>query len=77
MPTGYTLQQLHRWCGIPADDLPAHPELKVPFRLVADSAEMGEAMADLHALLARDPSHKRARQFKALILEKLDDKGWH
>jgi len=45
VPQGYTLRQLRDWCRIPADDLPAHPGLKVPFRLVADSAEMGEAMA--------------------------------
>ena len=39
--------------------------------------DFGEAMADLHAILASDPGHHKARQFKALILERLDDKGWH
>jgi hypothetical protein len=33
-------------------------------------------MGDLHKLLALDPGHRKARQFKALILEKLDGEGW-
>ena len=45
MPVGYTLQQLHEWCSVPVDALAGHPGLKVPLRLVADSAEMGEVMA--------------------------------
>lgn len=36
---------LYRWCKIPARDLPSHPQLKVKFRIVADSAEMGQMMA--------------------------------
>jgi glucosamine-6-phosphate deaminase len=38
-------KQLYAWCRIPAEELPGHPKLRVPFRLVADSAEMGELMA--------------------------------
>ena len=45
MPRDYTLQQLREWCGIPVDELEGHPGLKAPFRLVADSAEMGAVMA--------------------------------
>jgi glucosamine-6-phosphate deaminase len=45
VPIGYTLQELRRWCSIPVDELENHPGLKVPLRLVADSAEMGEVMA--------------------------------
>ena len=37
--------RLLEWCRIPADDLPRHPNLRVPFRIVADSAEMGRVMA--------------------------------
>jgi glucosamine-6-phosphate deaminase len=40
-----TPQQLYQWCKVPADQLPGHPDLKVPFRMVGDSAEMGELMA--------------------------------
>jgi glucosamine-6-phosphate deaminase len=36
---------LYRWCKIPARDLLTHPGLKVNFRIVADSAEMGQMMA--------------------------------
>ncbi|MGA8151862.1 MAG: hypothetical protein WB952_12990 [Terriglobales bacterium] len=36
---------LYRWCKIPAQQLANHPQLKVRFRLVADSAEMGSLMA--------------------------------
>jgi len=45
VPRDYTLAELHRWCSISVDDLPNHPRLKIPFRLVANSAEMGLAMA--------------------------------
>jgi glucosamine-6-phosphate deaminase len=43
-------RDLYEWCRIPAQELPGHPRLRVPFRLVADSREMGEAMA--HELIA-------------------------
>ena len=38
-------KDLLEWCRIPAPELPGHPKLRVPFRLVADSAEMGRVMA--------------------------------
>ena len=40
------------------------------------SKQLADAMGDLHKLLALDPGHRKARQFKALILEKLDGEGW-
>lgn len=36
---------LYRWCKIPAQQLVNHPQLKVRFRLVASSEEMGRLMA--------------------------------
>jgi len=36
---------LARWCAVPAEELVGHAQLRVPFRLVADSAEMGRLMA--------------------------------
>ena len=45
MPREYTLQQLHQWCSIPAEELADHPGLKIPLRICKDSAEMGEVMA--------------------------------
>lgn len=38
-------RQLYKWCSIPARELTQHPGLKVPFRVVRDSREMGELMA--------------------------------
>ncbi|HEY5437054.1 MAG TPA: hypothetical protein VIK13_17635 [Candidatus Limnocylindrales bacterium] len=37
-------EDLRRWCSIPVEDLAAAPT-RVPFRLVADAAEMGRLMA--------------------------------
>ncbi len=37
-------EDLERWCRIPVDDLASHPT-RIPFRIVADSAEMGLLMA--------------------------------
>jgi glucosamine-6-phosphate deaminase len=38
-------KELYRWCSIPVEELPGHPELRVPVRLVRDSEEMGRLMA--------------------------------
>jgi len=40
-----TLTDLYRWCSIPADELATHPDLKIPFRMVRDSDDMGQLMA--------------------------------
>jgi glucosamine-6-phosphate deaminase len=37
---------LYRWCCVPARDLSSHPQLKVRFRMVRDSTEMGQLMAE-------------------------------
>jgi glucosamine-6-phosphate deaminase len=39
------IKDLYKWCRIPMEQLPHHPDLKIPFRLVKDSAAMGEMMA--------------------------------
>lgn len=39
------VKELYQWCSIPAKDLPNHPDLKVSFEMVKDSAEMGYVMA--------------------------------
>ena len=36
-----------------------------------------EAIADIHTLISVNPQHKKALQFKALILEKINEKGWN
>ena len=43
--TAITPAELYEWCRVPYQELENHPGLKVPFRLVRDSAEMGQLMA--------------------------------
>ena len=38
--------------------------------------KLGDAMGDIHKLLALNPGNQKARKFKASILEKLDEKEW-
>jgi glucosamine-6-phosphate deaminase len=38
-------RDLYRWCSVRAEDLEAHPERRIPFRMVKDSGEMGRTMA--------------------------------
>jgi glucosamine-6-phosphate deaminase len=45
MMSRITLSLLKKWCSIPHHELQNSPELKVPFRLLSNSAEMGEIMA--------------------------------
>jgi glucosamine-6-phosphate deaminase len=39
------LKDLYKWCKVPVDQLVKHPDLKIPFRAVSDSNEMGELIA--------------------------------
>lgn len=39
------LEELYKWCKIPYSELESHPRKKIPFRLCADSSEMGWLMA--------------------------------
>jgi glucosamine-6-phosphate deaminase len=61
-----TPKQLYEWCRVPFDKLESHPARKVPFRLVKDSAAMGELMArelvqDIRA------AGERGQEFRAII----------
>lgn len=38
-------RQLYEWCRIPAEQLPSHPGLRVRYRQVSDSVELGDLMA--------------------------------
>ena len=59
-------KDLYRWCAIPHEQLEGHPGLKIPVRLVRDSAEMGRVMA-------REPADEirvfgeRGESFRAII----------
>lgn len=48
---------LYRWCKIPAGELPGHPDLRVKFRVVRDSAEVGQLMA--RELVAEIEAHNQ------------------
>ncbi len=51
---------LREWCRIPVEQLADHPRRRVPFRLVRDSAEMGELMArELADLVAANEAEGR------------------
>ncbi|MBL7697896.1 MAG: hypothetical protein JNK79_07045 [Chitinophagaceae bacterium] len=39
------IKDLYKWCSIPAEKLAGHAGLKIPFRMTANSEEMGEVMA--------------------------------
>jgi len=41
-----------------------------------DTKKFGDAIGDIHKLLAINPGNQKARKFKAQILEKIDDKDW-
>ena len=59
-------KKLYQWCSLPADALEGHPNLKVPFRMVENSVEMGHLMAKE---LADDIEKANAehRPFRAII----------
>ncbi len=45
MNSPITAAELYPWCKIPYNELEDDPKLKVPFRIVKDSVEMGKIMA--------------------------------
>jgi glucosamine-6-phosphate deaminase len=59
-------KQLYEWCRIPYDQLESHPSRKVPFRLVKDSAAMGELMARELVGAIREAG-ARGQDFRAII----------
>jgi len=50
---------LYRWCKIPAADLVGHPELRANFRVVTDSAAMGQLMAEDLCQVISENNHKQ------------------
>jgi len=57
---------LYRWCRIPASELQSHPELRVKFRVVRDSAEMGQLMAQ-ELVGEIEAKNKQGRPTRAII----------
>jgi len=60
------LNELYKWCKIPADQLTNHPDKKIPFRIVKNSEELGEVIARELAD-AIYMSNKENRAFRAII----------
>lgn len=60
------LKKLYEWCAVRAEELENNPELKVPFRMVRDSKEMGRVMAEE---LANEIERANAEQriYRAII----------
>ena len=59
-------KQLYQWCRVPYQELEGHPDLKVPFRLVEDSAGMGRLMARELVEQIRAAA-ARGQEFRAII----------
>jgi glucosamine-6-phosphate deaminase len=59
-------RDLYRWCAIPYEELESHPDRRVPFRLVKDSAEMGGLMAR-ELVDAVRAAGAAGRSFRAII----------
>jgi glucosamine-6-phosphate deaminase len=59
-------RKLYEWCKVPCSELAGHRGLRVPFRLVKDSAAMGEMMArELVDEIGKANSARR--EFRAII----------
>ena len=57
---------LYRWCNVPANELLTHRDLRAKFRVVRDSAEMGQLMAeDLVSVI--EENNKRGLPTRAII----------
>ena len=65
-PAFIDVRELRRWCAIPARELPGHPELRVPYRQVANSIEMGELMAR-ELIETIEENNRQRRPTRAII----------
>ncbi|QHW34775.1 hypothetical protein GZH47_30915 [Paenibacillus rhizovicinus] len=59
-------QELYAWCKVPVEQLTAHPDRKIPLRIVTDSAEMGTAMAREFADDIRR-ANEEGRPYRAIV----------
>jgi len=59
-------RELYEWCRIPCSQLAGHPGLRVRFRLVRDSAAMGELMAR-ELVEEIEKANSKKREFRAII----------
>ena len=59
-------RELYAWCRIPCEKLERHKKRRVPFRLVKDSAAMGELMA-AELVEAIQQANERGEELRAII----------
>lgn len=60
------IKKLYEWCSIPAEELPGRTDLKVPFRIVKDSHELGSVMArDLVEEIRK--ANEEQRSFRLIV----------
>jgi glucosamine-6-phosphate deaminase len=59
-------RELRRWCAIPAEKLLGHPELRVRYRQVADSVELGALMAR-ELVEAIEENDRQGRAARAIV----------
>ncbi len=60
------VRELRRWCAIPAEKLLGHPELRVRYRQVADSVELGALMAEEFVSVIEE-NNKEGRSTRAVV----------
>lgn len=59
-------RDLYEWCSIPARELAGHPRLKVPFRMVRTSTEMGVLIAQELVEIV-DANNRGRRPTRAIV----------
>ena len=59
-------RDLCRWCSVPFEKLEGHPDLRVRFRLVKDSAAMGQLMAQ-ELVQSIEQANGRGEELRAII----------
>ena len=58
-------KQLYEWCRIPVEEL-EHKKVKIPFRIVEDSEEMGKMMAE-ELLTEIEQAGREGRMYRAIL----------
>jgi glucosamine-6-phosphate deaminase len=58
------LKDIYEWCCIPMEELMNHPKRKVPFRIVKDTAALGEIMA---RDFVEDIKSAQGRTYRAIV----------
>jgi len=60
------LNELYKWCSIPADKLINHPDIKIPLRIVENPSELGLVMAS-DLLDDIKPANEEGRTYRLIV----------